>query len=337
MEIRPDFKQETTLLSRLVQYAKVFDDYNVVDWPHLKNNEDFKKVYGLPVEQRGPLEEIYSAGRDLSIFMSERLIAFNHARSFPTLKSFVDSFTGGWIDQIDILNNLSRVAKETAERLDSTPWAVGQMIALFDKQIELLDATRQVVHGLKQSATYEWESNKAKATIHTTAYEEILECIDLIGKMFERLPSTYADKEEEHLRDHILVTLGAGILGSATGETFNRRGKTDILVRSATGGNNEFVGECKFWRGKEIYYDTIDQLLRYLGWRDNKAAVILFVANKEFTAVLNTIRECTRAHKNFRKFVSEQGETRMNYEFKLPDDPDRVIQVAILAFHIPPP
>lgn len=34
---------------------------------------------------------------------------------------------------------------------------------------------------------------------------------------------------EEHIRDHILVSLYGQFEGAATSETFNRSGKTDIL------------------------------------------------------------------------------------------------------------
>ncbi|MBJ9675434.1 hypothetical protein [Burkholderia gladioli] len=336
MEIRLDLAQENRLLSRLVQYADVFKRNNFETWPHLKNNEDFRRVYDLPWEQRGPLEEIYGTGRDLAVFMGGRLLEFNDAGFFPTLKSFVDSFAGGWIDQIERLNDISGDARRTAQELENPPWAVRGMINLFDEQIDLVKAIRQVIEGLKQSSTYQWESEQNQIVIHTTTYEKILECVNLIGKMFERLPSTYANKEEEHLRDHILVTLGASVVGSTTGETFNKRGKTDILVRSTTGSNNEFVGECKFWGGEVAYLATIDQLLNYLGWRDTKAAVILFVPNKGFSAVLNTIQNCTPRHPKFVRFVSTQDESWLNYEFKLQDDPDRVIQVAIMAYHMPP-
>jgi hypothetical protein len=241
----------------------------------------------------------------------------------------VDSFAGGWIDEIDALKDISQVAREMAAKLDSPPWAVGQMIYLFDEQIKLLEAVRQAIHGLKQSTTYHWESGKT-----TTVYASILGCINRTGKMFERLPNVYANKEEEHLRDHILVSLQGNIPGSATGETFNKQGKTDIMVRSAT-GDTEFVGECKFWRGEVVYHDTIDQLLKYLSWRDNKTAVILFVQNKDFSAVLGTIRACTSTHQSFVKFVSETDESWLNFEFKLTGDPQRVIQVAVMAYHVP--
>jgi hypothetical protein len=82
--------------------------------------------------------------------------------------------------------------------------------------------------------------------------------------------------EEEHLRDHILMVLDPNFeYGSATGETFNKKGKTDILLRHDS--SVAFVAECKFWGGEKVFHKTIDQLLNYLTWRDSKTAVIIFV------------------------------------------------------------
>lgn len=333
MNIRPDLQSASHLLSRLVEYANVFRNNDMKRWPHLKNNEDFEKVYKLPWPQRGPLEEIYGTGRDLSVFMSSRLIEFNHAASFPTLKSFADSFTGGWIDQVNILEDASRLAKEKCAELENPPWASRQMISLFDEQIGLLYPIKQTIEALKSTDLYKWESGTQQSTIYATEYSKILECVHSIGKMFERLPDTYRDKGEESLRDHILVCLGAAIIGSATGETFNKRGKTDILVRGAT--SNEFIGECKFWRGKEVYFSTIDQLLTYLSWRDTNAAVILFVPNQDFSSVIQKIRTYTAEHPSFLRAVSERDETWQNYQFKMNGDPSRVVNIAIMAYHIP--
>ncbi len=333
MLIRPDLQIAAPLLSRLLEYAKVFNDHNMNRWPHLKNNEDFKKVYELPWEQKGPLEEIYADGRNLAGFMASRLIEFNHAGIFPTLKSFADSFNGGWLDQTEILISASSLAKSKAAELSHPPWAVRQMILLFDEQIALLAPIKQTIEALKQTDLYKWEGGFQNNTIHTTEYSKVLECVHSIGKMFERLPSTYAGKDEESLRDHILVTLGAAILGSATGETFNKRGKTDILVRGA--GGNEFIGECKFWRGKEVYLSTISQLLSYLSWRDTKAAIILFVPNMDFGSVIGKIKEHTSEHPNFFRLVSESDETWQNYEFKMNEDSGRIVSIAIMAYHMP--
>lgn len=96
-------------------------------------------------------------------------------------------------------------------------------------------------------------------TLDDSIYLQILKIIHDVGKQFERLPSTYAGKEEEHLRDHMLLILEPNFEGSATGETFNKSGKTDILLRHA--GKNVFIAELKFWRGGKAYLDTISQLL----------------------------------------------------------------------------
>jgi len=92
------------------------------------------------------------------------------------------------------------------------------------------------------------------------------------------MPSTYSNKGEEDLRDHILLVLEPRFQGSATGETFNKTGKTDILLRFE--GKNVFIAECKFWNGIKLFFETISQLLAYLTWRDSKAAVIIFVKTK---------------------------------------------------------
>ena len=116
-------------------------------------------------------------------------------------------------------------------------------------------------------------------SLNMNAYNQILQLIHDVGKQFERLPSLYSGKEEEHLRDHFLMMLEPNFEGSATGETFNKTGKTDILLRHE--GSNVFIAECKFWKGKKVFLDTISQLLGYLTWRDSKASVIMFVPNKD--------------------------------------------------------
>ena len=154
-----------------------------------------------------------------------------------------------------------------------------------------------------------------------------------VGKEFERLPSLYAGKEEEHLRDHFLMMLEPNFEGSATGETFNKTGKTDILLRHE--GSNVFIGECKFWKGEKSFLSTIDQLLGYLTWRDSKAAVIMFVPNKDFSSVVETIKEAAPKHTNFLKYVGEKDETWFNYEFHLDGDRNRVVKLAVMLYHTP--
>ena len=166
-----------------------------------------------------------------------------------------------------------------------------------------------------------------------SVYDDILQMIHDVGKEFERLPSVYAGKEEEHLRDHFLMMLEPNFEGSATGETFNKTGKTDILLRHES--SNVFIAECKFWKGQKSFLATISQLLGYLTWRDSKAAVIMFVPNKEFTAVIETAKECINQHTNYIRAVSEKDETWLNYEFHLDGDRNRVVKIAVMFYHTP--
>jgi hypothetical protein len=170
-------------------------------------------------------------------------------------------------------------------------------------------------------------------TLDESIYKQILTIIHDVGKQFERLPSTYSGKEEEHLRDHFLLILEPNFEGTATGETFNKSGKTDILLRHE--GKNVFIAELKFWRGKKNYLDTLSQLFGYLTWRDSKSAVVVFVKNKDFSSVLNTVKEVTLEHKNCLGFVSEQEEGWYNYRFHIDGDENREVKLAVMLFHIP--
>lgn len=174
---------------------------------------------------------------------------------------------------------------------------------------------------------------KPEPALDDVIYRQILKIIHDVGKQFERLPSTYAGKDEEHLRDHILLILEPNFEGSATGETFNKKGKTDILLRHD--GSNVFVAELKYWHGKKAYLTTITQLLSYLTWRDSKGDVVLFVSNKEFSSVLETIREVTPEHPNYIGFVEEVDDGWFQYRFHVNDDKNREVRLAVQAFHLP--
>jgi hypothetical protein len=174
---------------------------------------------------------------------------------------------------------------------------------------------------------------KPEPTLGDDIYQNILQVIHETGKVFERLPNTYAGKGEEDLRDHLILQLEPQFEYSTTGETFNRSGKTDILVRDEK--SNIFVAECKYWSGEKKHLECIDQLLGYLTWRDSKTAIVYFVDRKDFSNVIKIINEKTKSHSCYLKYVDSRDETWMNYIFHLPGDPDRKVKVAILAFHLP--
>lgn len=166
-------------------------------------------------------------------------------------------------------------------------------------------------------------------------YLNILKIIQDMTFVMERSPAAFSHMGEEDIRQHFLVQLNGHYEGKATGETFNAEGKTDILVRHE--GRNIFIAECKFWHGEKAYLETIDQLLSYLSWRDTKIALIVFNKNRDFSAVLEKIKEATRRHSRFKSGPKVEDETRFRYVFGQRDDANREVILTVLAFDVPPP
>lgn len=185
----------------------------------------------------------------------------------------------------------------------------------------------------KPKPTVSEQGYKPEPMLDNSIYQQILKITHDVGKQFERLPSTYVGKAEEHLRDHFLLILEPNFEGSATGETFNKKGKTDILLRYD--GSNVFIAELKYWHGKKAYLDTITQILSYLTWRDSKAAVIAFVSNKEFSPVLNIIEKETKEHPNYLGSVCAPQPGWFQFRFHINEDRNREVQLAVQAFHLP--
>lgn len=171
-------------------------------------------------------------------------------------------------------------------------------------------------------------------TLNEKHYFEILKTINDVGKNFERMPSIYKGLGEENLRDHIILNLDPIFqMGSATGETFNSTGKTDILLRFDS--SVVFIAECKFWCGEKKYLETITQLLGYLTWRDTKASVIIFVKQKEISNVLTKVEDMTKTHTNYLGFVSKSDENWFNYRFHINGDSNREVKLAVQLYHLP--
>ncbi|HEX5155053.1 MAG TPA: hypothetical protein VFW07_26600 [Parafilimonas sp.] len=173
-------------------------------------------------------------------------------------------------------------------------------------------------------------------TLQDEVYNDIKEVLYNVGKAIERKPSIYLSKHEEDLRDIFLLFLETRYDStSGVGEAFNKKGKTDILLKYSKDGSNLFVAECKFWRGQKSFHEAIDQLLGYLTYRDSKTALILFVDQKEFKAVIEGVKEKIKNHPCFKRYITETYESSISYEFSLPDDSLRIIKLEVILFHYP--
>ncbi|MFG3064651.1 hypothetical protein ACGFYM_39805 [Streptomyces sp. NPDC048231] len=109
-------------------------------------------------------------------------------------------------------------------------------------------------------------------------------------------------------------------------------GKTDILVRVED--RHVFIGECKSWKGPKTISDTLDQLLGYLVWRDNKAARLLFIRRGNPTEIIAKSLEKIRSHPSFKREGTHSDEfgERYNFVFHANGDESREIKLAFLPF-----
>jgi len=169
------------------------------------------------------------------------------------------------------------------------------------------------------------------ASITNEDYTHILGVIRHVGASFERTRTTYSVHGEEALRDIILSHLNGHYKGIATGETFRVAGKTDINIEFEN--RAAFIGECKIWSGKEVFNETIAQILSYNTWRDSKNAIILFNKNnKDFSAIQKQIPELIKQTEGFQRLnPTNDGE----WEFVLrPRDTNDEKTIHIFAFDI---
>lgn len=188
---------------------------------------------------------------------------------------------------------------------------------------------------IKQPVVKKNQELSSVPTMSQEMYDDVLKVIYDSGKSMEKKPALYEGKDEEGLRDQFLFILETRYDGTtATGETFNRGGKADIILKYASDGSNLFIAECKFWHGSSEFLKAISQLFdRYLTWRDSKVAVILFVKNKDISNVLKTIKKDIVNHNYYLKYIGDKGESSFSYEFHLPGDKNKKVQLEVMTFH----
>jgi hypothetical protein len=165
-------------------------------------------------------------------------------------------------------------------------------------------------------------------------FEHILGVIRSTAEAMERAPKTYAGMGEEDRRQVLLAALNTHYRGQTTAEAFNVQGKTDLLVRHPE-GKNLFIGECKFWEGVRGFGETIDQLFQYAGWRDTKLSVVMFVREKNLTAVIEKAREALAEHAQFIEAVEAEGETELRATMSWPGDERRHADLNVFFVHTP--
>ncbi|NQW23345.1 MAG: hypothetical protein HQ475_07870 [SAR202 cluster bacterium] len=166
----------------------------------------------------------------------------------------------------------------------------------------------------------------------TLSREDVIGLIDFVEqyvRQFETSPKAYSEMGEEHLRDILAGMINANYPGSTTGETFSKLGKTDISFKVDSG--HVLICECKFWTGAHAYGEAIDQLFRYLTWRQNYGVLIHFSKLKELTrAISEASRGISEQETYSAGSLSNQGETRLTSRHVHPQDSEKTVEI----FHL---
>lgn len=181
-----------------------------------------------------------------------------------------------------------------------------------------------------RAATSGLPSAKARATL-AAEYEHIIEVLRTYGRQMERSPKSFATSETGR-RDAMLGALATHYKGQAFAEAFNRRGKTDILLREED--ENLFVCECKIWEGAQAFSDAIDQLLGYATWHDTRLAIVVFVEQKDLSRVLAAATKALSEHEAFGVSRKSEHDAELRCELKFPGDEAQRLQLAVLFVHL---
>lgn len=143
--------------------------------------------------------------------------------------------------------------------------------------------------------------NQKKASeeyeISESDYTNIKNIINLACVSIEKTAKTFNKLNEEELRDIILSSLNSHYNGTASGEAFNKVGKTDIRIQFEN--KAAYIGECKIWYGEKELNEALEQLFSYTTWRDSKTSLIIFnKKNKDFNKLTDTIDNSLKSNKN---------------------------------------
>jgi hypothetical protein len=170
-------------------------------------------------------------------------------------------------------------------------------------------------------------------TLRADVFEHIVGVIRMQSAELMRSPGTYNQLDEEARRDLYLATLNTHYAGRGSAEAFNKRGKTDILIR--WDDSNLFIAEFKFWAGIKGFAEMLKQLFGYATWRDTKLAAVVFVKEKGLTEIIEKAREFFPQNELFVGWQDAPNEVELRLTMRLPGDERRLADLAVFFVHTP--
>ncbi|WP_052184237.1 hypothetical protein [Psychroserpens sp. Hel_I_66] len=301
--------------------------FSVIPNPNVHSN------YDIQIDKQNNLVSFYIKifRQDASEFQKVKSSCYTNA--FDNIKYVNDNVTQSNVTFEDNIRTL--FSREKNKYKEENDFFAAINVKVNENTQSIFSAPTIKKKIIKQPSVSKNKEFNSVPSMSQEMYDDVLKVIYDSGKSMEKKPALYIGKDEEGLRDQFLFVLETRYEGTtATGETFNRGGRADIILKYADDGTNLFIAECKFWYGSSEFLKAISQLFdRYLTWRDSKVAIMIFVQNKDFSNVLKTIKSDISNHDYHLKYIGEKGESSFSYEFHLPQDNDKKVEVEIMIFH----
>jgi hypothetical protein len=176
------------------------------------------------------------------------------------------------------------------------------------------------------------KQRETEYSISTSDYENIKHIISMAGYSMEKTAKTFNKFSEEELRDVFIAFLNTHYLDMATGETFSRKGKTNIRIQFEN--KSAYIAECKMWSGEKNLQEAINQLFSYTTWHDVKASIIIFnKENKDFVKLLGTVKTFLDNNELCQSNIAIT-KNEWSCKFKKSKDNTQIITVHLVVFDI---
>ncbi len=202
---------------------------------------------------------------------------------------------------------------------------------------EVIDQVRSYLDSFYQSNPID-PIFKAEAisSMSEIAFEQIVTLLQVFGNNLEKRPRTFSKFDhEEEFREYFLPYLNSMSKNHrATGETFNKQGKTDLLIQDSA-GNNVFIAEFKVWHGPSELQKAVDHLIdRYVSWRDEHTALIVINKNNVgFSDVVSNAIIALQTHNLYKSLIKQDSESSALFEFHNSEDLKKVIKLELILFN----
>ncbi|MEW4262459.1 hypothetical protein Q0N30_02085 [Priestia megaterium] len=174
-------------------------------------------------------------------------------------------------------------------------------------------------------------------------YEQIIRDIYKYGTFMSGARDSYKKLGEIPLRDMLLNNLNF-IYNNliVTGETFNKGGRTDIILKNMN-KINVFIAECKMWDGPQYsIIEALDQLLdNYVTEHDRKISLIIFNDEVRIETATDGIEKHVIPHlksKNLSpaRIIGKFSEENYVYYYQIehPLDSSQIVELTVILINI---